>query len=218
MSKLVHIRPGRCRWCCWLWDLRDMSGLHSRCIWQRIWWLGRGHEWMRNDEEPVDVVRCTMTWHNARLTCWHKMVWVVHPPVVYLIKWHPWINRRSRNTLDVSKLPHDPLWSITNNNGPPAELTGIAWNQMKLPDPLVLPIWHPADIRNPNSVLVLPVRPCRYVLHSLLRSNPPIGMWWILVVVRISVALRDWQKVLVYQTLQRLHENHTNFKLTSKIP
>ena len=151
------------------------------------------------------AIRCTCRKPNTHLTCWRKMVWVVHPPVVYLIKWHQWIGRRSKNTLDISKLAHDPLWSVSDSNGPPTKLTWKAWNQIKLPDPSVLPIWHPTNIRIPESIQVLLVRLYRYALHSLLRSNPPTCTWWSLVVVWISVALCNWRKVLIYPTLQRLH-------------
>ena len=181
MSGLIHIRPGRCRCCCWLWDLRDMwlwhlrdmFGLRSRCISRRIWCLCRGHEWMQNDEEPIDVVGRTLTWHNTYLTYWRKMVWVVHPPVIYLIEWHPWIGRRTRNTLDISKLVHDPRWSVSDSNEAPAELTEKAWNQIKVPDPSVLPIWNPIEIGNPQSIQALRVCLFGYALHRLLRSNPP---------------------------------------------
>ena len=186
MSRLVLIRMGMCRCCCWLRDLRDMSGLRRKCISRQIWWLCHGHEWMRNDEEPVHVVRRTLTWHNTHLTCWRKIVWVVHPLVIYLIKWLPWIDRRCRNTLDVSELAHNPLCSESDSNGPPAELTGKAWNQVKLLDRSMLPIRHSTDIRNPESINMLPIRLCIYGLHSLLSSNPSTCTWWHLVVVQIS--------------------------------
>jgi len=72
--------------------------------------------------------------------------------VVYIIIRHPWIDRWSTNGLGVSKLPHDPLWSIIHNNGPPTQETRIAWNHMEVPDRSVLPIWDPTDIQNPESV------------------------------------------------------------------
>ena len=211
MSRLIHLRTGMCWCCCWLRDLRDMwlhkwGIMRRRWISQQIWWLCCSHEWMKNDEELVHVVERTLTWHNTHLTCWRKMVWVVHPPIIYFIKWHPWIDKLCRNNLDVSELAHDPLWSVSDSNGPPLELTEKAWNQIKLSDRSMLPIRHPANIKNPESIDTLPVRLCRYGFHSLLSSNPPTCTWWHLVVVQISDALRNWQKVLIYPTLQRLHK------------
>ena len=48
-----------------------------------------GHEWMRNTEEPVNVVWRTLTWHNTWITCCCQMVWVVRPRIIYVIIWHP---------------------------------------------------------------------------------------------------------------------------------
>ena len=151
MSSLVHIRTGMCQCCWWLRDLKDMwlhewGIMRRRWMSRRIWLLRRGHERMRNDEEPIHVVGRTLTWHKTYLTCWCKMVWVVHPAIVYFFKWHPWNNSLYRNTLDVSKLAHDPLWSVSDGNGLPSELTGKAWNQIKLPKGSVLPIRHPANM------------------------------------------------------------------------
>ena len=149
MSELVDIRPG---WIIrdlrdiWLWDLRYMSGLRSRCICRRIWWLCRGHEWMRNTEEPVYVVKRTLTWHNTWITCCRQMVWVVHPRIVYVIIWHPWMDRVCRNALDVAELAHNPLWSVSDNNRPPTELSREARNRMKVLHRSMLWIWHPANI------------------------------------------------------------------------
>jgi len=199
MPRLLHSGPRRCRWCSWLrhvrdiclWGLRDDSGLRSMTIWQRIWCLAWCHERMGNAEEPVYVVAGTLTWHNAHLTCWNHMIWIVHPPVVYIIIRHPWIEKWSRNGLGVSKLPHDPLWSVIHNNRPPPQETRIAWNHMEVPDWLMLPIWDPTNIRNLESVQALPVHRCMYALHGLLRGNPPTGTRWILIVVLISSGLCD---------------------------
>ena len=158
MSGLVGIKIGMCR-CCywllrdmWLWHLRDMSGLCRKCISRRIWCLWRSHEWMWYNEEPIDVVGHTLTWHNTYVTCWCKMVWVVRPPIVYDIKWHPLIDRVCKNTLDVSELTHNPLRSVSDSNRPPMELSWKTWNKMKLLDRSVLPIWHPANIWNPETI------------------------------------------------------------------
>ena len=88
MSRLLHIRRGMCWCCCWFhWDLRDMW-LHI-CVILRHKWMSRRicrlcrcHEQMRNEEEPIHVIECTLSWHNTNLPCWCKIVWVVHPPVV----------------------------------------------------------------------------------------------------------------------------------------
>ena len=126
MSGLVDIRPG------WIiQDLRDIWLWDLRCICWRIWWLCRDQEWMRNAEETVNVVQRTLTWNNAHLTCWRKMVRVMHPPIVYVIKWHPWMNRVCRKALDVTELAHNPLRSVSDNNRPPADLSREARNQMK---------------------------------------------------------------------------------------
>ena len=152
MPGLVRIRIHMCRcWCwllrdTWLWHLRDLSGLHCRCISRRIWCLWRSHEWLWFHEESIDVVGRTLTWHNTYVTCWRQMVRVVRPPIVYVIKWHPWIDRVCRNALDVFELVHNPLRSVSDNNRPPAELSWETWNRMKLLDRSVLRIWHPADI------------------------------------------------------------------------
>jgi len=211
MSRVVDIRPCRCRRYCWLrdrtniclWILKDNSGLRSMTICQRIWWLARCHEWMWNTEEPVHVVTGTLPWQNTDVTCCSHMVRIVHPPIVCIIKQHPWIDRWSRTGLGVSKLPHDPLWSVIHKNEPPAQQTGITWNHMEVLDRSVLPIWDPTDIWNPESVQAFPVHQCTYALHGLLRSNPTTGTRWILVVVWINSRLRDWGKVLVYPALQR---------------
>jgi len=205
MSRLLHSGPRRCRRCSWLqhvrdiclWGLRDDSGL------QRIWCVAWCHERMRDAEEPVHVVTGTLTWHSAHLTCWNDMIRVVHPLVVYIIIRHPWIDRRSRNGLCVSKLPHDPLWSVINNNRPPTQETEITWNQMEVPNRSVLPIRDPTDIWNPELVQALPIRQYMYALHGLLRCNSPTCMRGILIVVLISNGLRDWGKVLVNPALQR---------------
>jgi len=83
----------------------------------------------------------------------------------------------------VSELAHDPLWSMSDDNGPQAELIGKTWNQMKLSNQSMLPIRHPAYIRNTKSIQTLSVSLYGYGLHSLLRSNPLTYTWWHLVVV-----------------------------------
>ena len=206
MSKLLH----RCRWCSWLRhvrdirlrDLRDDSGLQGMTIRQKIWCMAWCHERMWDAEEPVHVVTGTLTWHSAHLTYWNNMIRVVHPPVVYIIIRHLWIDKRSRNGLRVSKLPHDPLWSVINSNRPPAQETGIAWYDMEVPDRSVFPIRDSTDIQNPKSVQALPVRRCTYVLHGLLRRNPPTRTRGILIVFLISSGVRNWGKVLVNPALQ----------------
>ena len=163
---------------------------------------------------------CSQTHTNQAQHVCHllrKMVWVVRPLIVYVIKWHPWIIRVCRDTLDVSELAHNPLRPASNSNEPLAKLSWKTWNQMKVLDQSVLPIWHPTDIWNPETIQVQPVRRFRYLLDSLLRGNPLTRTWWHLVVVWISVALSNRGKMLIYPTLPRLHENHTNFKWTSKI-
>ena len=126
MSRLLHIRRGICRCYYWChWDLRDIW-LH-KCVIMRQRWMSRRicrlcrcHERMRNEEEPVHVIGCTLSWHNTNLTRWCKMVWVVHPPVVNFFKWHASTYSRCRNTLHVSKLVHDPLWSVSHDNEHPS--------------------------------------------------------------------------------------------------
>jgi len=141
------------------------------------------------------------------------MVWVVHSPIVYVIKWHPWIDRVCWNALDVSELVHNPLRSVSDNNRPPAELSWETWNRMKVLDRSVFRIWHPTDIWNPETIQALPVHRCRYLFDSLLCGNPLTRMWWHLVVLRISIVLRNWRKLFICPTLQSLHENYTNFKM-----
>ena len=186
MSRLLH----RCRRCSWLRHVRDIR-LWGMTIRQRIWCVAWCHERMRDVEEPVHVVTGTLTWHNAHLTCWNNMIRVVHPPVVYIIIRHPWINRRSRNGLQVSKLPHDHLWSVINSNRPPTQETRIAWY----------------EFMNLELVQALPVRRFTYALHGLLRRNPPTRTRGIFVVFLISSGVRDWRKVLVNPTLQMWHHN-----------
>jgi len=197
MSRLLH----RCRRCSWLRHVRDIR-LWGMTIRQRIWCVAWCHEMMRDAEEPVHVVTDTLTWHSAHLTCWNDMIRVVHPPVVYIIVRHPWIDRRSRNGLRVSKLPHDPLWSVINSNRPPAQETGITWYDMEVPDRSMFPIRDPTHIQNPELVQVLPVRRCTNALHGLLLRNPPTCTRGILIVFLISSWVRDWGKVLVNPALQ----------------
>ena len=77
MSRLLHIRRGMCWCCCWFhWDLRDMwlhIILRHRRMSRQICRC-RCHERMRNEEESVYVIECTLSWHKTNLPRWCKMV------------------------------------------------------------------------------------------------------------------------------------------------
>ena len=93
-TRLLHIRRDMCRWCCWChWDLRDMW-LHICVILRHKWMSGqisrlcRCHERMRNPEEPLHVIGCTLSWHNTKLPRYCRIVRVMHPLVINIFKWN----------------------------------------------------------------------------------------------------------------------------------
>jgi len=162
MSRLLHIKRC-CFWC--HWDLRDIW-LHICVMLCHRWLSGQinsmcgCHERMRNHEESVHVIGCTLSRHKTNMPRCCKIVRVMHPPVLNIFKWQPGTRSLWRNGLNISKLSHHPLWSLCDHNGTPSKLTGKTWNQIKLPNSSVLTIWHPTNIRNHQSIYTFPVYRC----------------------------------------------------------